>query len=151
MFLIVLLIPFYLLAESLTITSNQMIYNDKEKISVAEGEVVATINRPDGEHVLKAQKLILYHNDSNQSLENVKTIKAEGKVEFINTQSELKADSCLYDSQQEVIKCHGQVHIFDLKKKDSILGDEGEMDLKNKVYKVKSLNKNAKAIIHTQS
>lgn len=140
-----------LFAEPLTITSNQMTYNDKTKISTATGDVIATINRPDGENILKADTLIIHHADQNQNLENLQKIEADGNVVFTNSQAELKADKCSYDPTKELVSCTGHVHVLDFKKQDTVSGDEGVMNLKDKIYTVQSHSPNkAEANISTK-
>ena len=146
----------YLIAKntpSLTIVADQMTYDDKDKISTATGNAVATFHSVDGKQELYADSMIAHHNTTNANDFNALHAKrgSNKPVLFQSPTLRIRANTCHYNGKVQSIDCTGCIKVTDLKKGDTVMGDSATVDLNAKTYIVKSDSKSlSEAIIHTK-
>ena len=138
----------------ITVTADQMTYNDKTKISTAIGKAVATFHNADGKQMLYADSMTAHHNTDNMN--SVHTLHAKStpnkQVFFQSPTLTITATTCRYDGKAQNIFCSGCVKVTDLKKKDTITGDTAKINIETNVYGVESSNEHlSEAILHTGS
>ena len=143
-FLFFVLLFTHAIAKKITINSNELSYNDKEKKSYATGKAVATMKDSLGNKTLHGNKLILYHSKEQTEKEEdgIIRIDALGKVKFENDKMILTANRCIYKKLNMKIKCSGCVFVEDLKKETFISGDFGVINLDDDTYFVTKDDKN---------
>lgn len=122
-------------ANDLTITADEMKYNDKTKESYATGHAKAHFKKQGKEYVLTADAFKMKRDlKSNNQYESV---QAKGSVIFKTEDYVLSANECHYQQLTEVVHCFGDVSILDLKKENTILGAECSFDLREQNYTMK--------------
>ncbi len=137
----------------LTVTADEMTYNDKTKISTAVGNAIATFHSTaEGTQILTADSMIAHHNADD--INGVDTLHATSTqphhVLFQSPTLTVAATTCQYDGKAQNILCTGCVKVTDLKKKDTVTGDKAEINIQTKVYSVESFGEHiSEAIIHT--
>lgn len=138
---------------SLTVTADQMTYNDKTKTSTAVGNAIATFHRAaEGIQILTADSMIEHHSvdDSNRIETLHATSTQPNYVSFQSPTLTVTAKTCHYDGKTQHIVCTGCVKIVDLKKKDTITGDKADINMQTKVYRIESFGEHmSEAIVHT--
>ncbi|HCU06925.1 MAG TPA: hypothetical protein DIC42_05045 [Holosporales bacterium] len=139
----------------LTVTADEMTYNDKTKISTAVGNAIATFhNAEEGTQILTADSMTAHHNADD--INGVDTLQAtstqHNHVLFQSPTLTVTATTCRYDGKAQNIICTGCVKVTDLKKKDTVTGDKAEINIQTKVYGVESFGEHiSEAILHTGS
>ena len=115
------------------ITSDEMQWNDKERIAYALGNAVAI----QGDRKIKADKLIVYLEKNNGTNEII-LIKAEGHIIFTTLNEIATGKVATYDFIKNIIIIRNNVT---LKKNDNIMkGDLLEMDLNTGISQISSEN-----------
>lgn len=136
----------------LRVTADEMTYNDKTKISVAQGKAVATFINSDGKQILQADSMTAHHNDDDVNGVDALFAKSttNAPVLFHSPALTATATMCRYDGKTHNIFCSGCVKVTDLKKKDTITGDTAIINIQTKMYSVNSIGDNlSEAILHT--
>ena len=113
------------------ITSDEMQWNDKERIAYALGNAVAI----QGDRKIKADKLIVYL-EKNNAINEIILIKAEGNIIFTTLDEIATGEIATYDFIKNTIIIKNNVS---LKKNDSIMkGDLLEMNLNTGISQISS-------------
>jgi lipopolysaccharide export system protein LptA len=138
----------------LTVTADQMTYNDKTKTSTAIGHAIATLQNADGTQILEADSMTAHHNTDDMN--GINTLHATSTkpnhVLFKSPTLTITATTCHYDGKAQNIVCSGCVKVTDLKKHDTVTGDKAEINIQTKVYSIQSFGDHvSEAIIHTGS
>ena len=113
------------------ITSDEMQWNDNERIAYAIGNAVAI----QGEKKIEADKLIVYL-EKNKATNEIVIIKAEGNIVFTTTDEVATGKIAIYDLVKNNIIIKNNVT---LKKNDNIMkGELLEMDLNKGISQISS-------------
>ena len=113
------------------ITSDEMQWNDNERIAYAIGNAVAI----QGEKKIEADKLIVYL-EKNKDTNEIVIIKAEGNIVFTTTDEVATGKIAIYDLVKNNIIIKNNVT---LKKNDNIMkGELLEMDLNKGISQISS-------------
>jgi len=145
------------------ISGNEMQYATEKAQADVLGDAHAQreIQTPEGKHLenLFAHRFEVFFLQGEQKpddtkknakkadaeTQNVDRIKAFDNVRFENGSQVLTADKCDYNVPGEMITCYGNVYIQD--KGNKVRGDEGEINLKTRQYKVRKTKNCVKAMI----
>jgi lipopolysaccharide export system protein LptA len=80
----------------------------------------------------------------------IRSLEAFGDVVIHKEKMVIHADKCLYDHAKSKVYCWGNVRVQE--EKNTLEGDEGEIDLKTSIYKVKGMHSHkAKAVFFTKN
>ena len=113
------------------ITSDEMQWNDNERIAYAIGNAIAI----QGKRKIEADKLIVYL-EKNKDTNEIVIIKAEGNIVFTTTNEVATGKIAIYDLVKNNITINNNVT---LKKNNNIMkGDLLEMDLDKGISQISS-------------
>lgn len=146
-------------ASALDLESNVTVIGEEMTCMTKENLCIVTspkAKRVQAERCEKKEKTVLSANKFQikwiemGEQRQIRSLEAFGNVVIHKEKMVIQADKCLYDHGQSKVYCWGNVRVQE--EKNTLVGDEGEIDLKTSIYKVKGIHSHkAKAVFFTKN